>query len=181
MIVIIGRAGAGKTVQGKLLAEQLDCPWVSVGAIIRAKVTGELFNQMIQGHMLDDNKVLDLLMDELKRIGLDNQCILDGFPRTYFQNDWFISNIKNNTFKVDKVIHLIAPIDVAKDRLLKRARQDDHESAIKERFSEYDETITNIVASMQESGLDVIEIDAVKPVDEVNKLIIESLKQNGVN
>lgn len=177
LIVIIGRAGAGKTVQGKKLAEVLNCPWVSIGAIIRERVTGEMFNRMLQGKMLDDKDVFDLLLEELNRVdGLKNQSILDGFPRTNFQADWFINKVNDKTFKVNMVIHLLAPIEVAKKRLIKRARQDDHESAIAERFSEYDETISSILSRMNSAGLVVKEINADDNIDVVHQQILSALK-----
>jgi adenylate kinase family enzyme len=177
MIVIIGRAGVGKTVQGKKLAEVLGCPWVSVGDIIRRRVSGEMFNRMLEGKMLNDQKVLDLLLEELKHVGgLTGQSVLDGFPRTFFQTDWFIDRVKDKTFKVDVVIHLLVPVEVAKERLVKRARQDDHESAIAERFSEYDQTIDSILDRMHGAGLTIQEINGDDDVESVHKTILNAVK-----
>jgi adenylate kinase family enzyme len=35
MIIFMGVAGAGKSIQGKLLAEKLNCSWVSTGELLR--------------------------------------------------------------------------------------------------------------------------------------------------
>ena len=41
MIVFMGVAGSGKSVQGRMLADKLALPWLSTGEFLRMLVSGE--------------------------------------------------------------------------------------------------------------------------------------------
>ncbi len=41
MIIFMGVAGSGKSMQGKLLADTLGLPWLSTGEFLRMLISGE--------------------------------------------------------------------------------------------------------------------------------------------
>lgn len=174
MIIFTGIAGSGKSVQGQLLAQQLDCKWLSIGAVLREHVSGELKEKMLQGHMLDDQQVINYLEPLLHDAG-KSEYILDGFPRSLVQADWLIEQAQEHSWPIRAVIHLTIDREQAKDRLLNRGRPDDYEAAISERFAEYDATIRTIIERMRSENLNVCDVDGFGEIETVNQRIRQAL------
>ena len=57
MIVFFGPAGAGKSVQGQMLAARNGWRWLSAGQLLRDTRDPELFAQMRTGGLVDPEKV----------------------------------------------------------------------------------------------------------------------------
>ncbi len=176
MIVIVGVAGAGKTMQGTMLAAELGCEWISLGNILRQHITDERREKMLAGELISDSETIDILAEVFKAIDAEkNECILDGCPRTVRQAEWLDEQVKLGNAKITSIIHIIADKELVKERLLKRGRQDDHEAAIAERFREYDETIVPIVKLLQSRGYVVHEIDGEGSVEQVHQKVLEAI------
>jgi adenylate kinase len=179
MIILIGRAGTGKSTQGQRIAKDLNCEWVSVGNVLRAHMHGEQAKKMLSGHVLADEQVLPLLDDEIKRIGAgNNEFIMDGSPRTMKQAQWWVDKIKKGEVKMTAVIHLDASEEVSKKRLLARGRPDDHEEAIEERFNEYKKVILPILEYLEKEGMPVFHVNAERTPEEV-EVDIEKILADG--
>lgn len=177
MINLLGIAGSGKSTQGRLLAEYLHCPWVSMGQILREHVDEKIQKIMLEGKIIDDNIALPLVYDELKAQHADSkECILDGCPRTLAQAEWLAQKIKAGEIKMTAVIHLEMDPKIAHDRLLARGRHDDHEAAIAERFSEYKTTILPILDYLEQQGIKVYHISGEGSIEQVAARIHEVLK-----
>lgn len=177
MIVIIGRAGAGKTVQGKKLAEELGYAWVSPGALLRQKLKGEEAQKIIRGDLFNNSVIYDAITEEVKsQLKTKAGIVLEGFPRGQDQADWLIEQLKSGVFNIEAVIHLLAPKDLALSRLIKRARPDDNESAIKNRFNIYETQNPLILQKLALAGLKIHEINGEGSVDEVHQNILASIK-----
>jgi adenylate kinase len=178
MIVLIGRAGTGKSTQGQRIAKDLNCEWVSVGNVLRANMSGELAKKMLAGEILEDNQVLPLLDAEIKRIDAKkNEFILDGSPRTMTQAKWWVEKVKSGQVKATAVIHLDASEEVSKERLLSRGRPDDHEKAIQERFNEYEKVIIPILDYLEKENLPVYHVNAERSPEVVEAEIEEILEK----
>jgi adenylate kinase len=168
LIILIGRAGTGKSTQGQRIAKDLDCEWVSVGNVLRAHMSGEQTKKMLAGHVLADDQVLPLLDAEVKRINAaKTEFIMDGSPRTMKQAEWWVDKIKKGQVKMTAVIHLDASEEVAKKRLLARGRPDDHEQAIQERFNEYNKVILPILKYLEKEGMPVFHVNAERTPEAV--------------
>ena len=61
MIVFMGVAGAGKSVQGKLLARDLGFQWISTGEILRANLSGNRKKELLSGKLVGDEELIDLM------------------------------------------------------------------------------------------------------------------------
>lgn len=171
----MGVAGAGKSVQGRLLADTHGWPWLSTGEFLRMLISGEKRKAMAAGKLLDDQEIISLVRRALSLVDTDQEFVLDGFPRTVAQADWLLSQIKHGQLKATAVIHLKASSETVEKRLLSRGRQDDNQEAISERLREYKETIMPILNELKNSGIKIIEVDGEKSVDSVQAAIIESL------
>lgn len=176
MILLFGIAGSGKSVQGKLLADKLGCRWISTGEFLRMYAGPEKHRQMIQGELLNDEQVIAILDDVLKKLDKAEEAVLDGFPRTQNQANWLLEQNKEGHIKLTGVINLTADKDLVKQRLLTRARTDDNEAAIKNRFQEFEQTTLPIIESFKKSGVPVHNIDASQTVDQVHESILVALK-----
>jgi adenylate kinase len=176
MIVLFGIAGSGKSLQGKLLADKLGYRWISTGEFLRTYAEPEKHHQMIEGKLLNDEQVIAILDDVLKKLAKTEEAVLDGFPRTQNQANWLLEQNKEGHIKLTGVVNLTADKDLVKQRLLTRARPDDNEEAIKNRFLEFEQTTLPIIESFKKSGVPVHDIDASQTVDEVHKTILAALK-----
>jgi adenylate kinase len=175
MIIFMGVAGAGKSVQGRMLADQLALPWLSTGEFLRMLVAGERRKEMLAGKLLSDQEMIALIQKVLTLVPTNEEFILDGFPRTVDQAEWLMAQVKAGLLDVTAVFQIEASQEVVKARLLERGRQDDHHEAIAERFREYEQTIVPIVEKMKTSGVQIYTIDGEKPVREVHENILHVL------
>jgi len=160
MIVLMGVAGAGKSMQGRLFADEHGYAWISTGELFRVLVTGTRRQQMLEGKLLSDDEVIKLVDRTLKLINVDKEFLLDGFPRTKVKADWLLQQIHDGHLKLTAVINLAASPEVVKKRLLSRGRQDDTEAAIKKRFDEYEAVTLPILDYFRQEDCPVYDIDA---------------------
>jgi adenylate kinase len=172
----MGVAGAGKSMQGRKLADELGLPWVSTGEFLRMLISGEERKDMVAGKLLDDDEIIRLVQKVFTVINTEDEFILDGFPRTAAQADWLLSQIKHGQLPLTAVIHLTATQEVVKQRLLERGRQDDTDEAIAARFEEYEKNIVPILNQFKAAGAKVCDIDGDKSVAEVHDAIDAALQ-----
>jgi adenylate kinase len=175
MIIFTGVAGAGKSVQGKLLADELGYPWLSTGEFLRMLIAGERRKEMLAGKLLSDTEMIALMQKVLNLLPPDEEFVLDGFPRTPDQAEWLLAQVKAGLIDVTAVFRIDATREVVKDRLLRRGRQDDHHEAIEERFREFEHTIVPILEQFKEAGITVYQIDGQQEVRDVHKNIMRVL------
>src|SRR5437867_7795054 len=137
MIILMGVAGSGKSMQSKILADEHGYAWISTGEILRVLVTGKRRQEMLQGKLLSDEEMINILDKVLELIDIRQEFVLDGFPRTVPQADWLLEQTAQGRFTLSAVIHLTASEEVVRQRLIERGRVDDTEEAIAQRFEEY--------------------------------------------
>lgn len=172
MIILMGVAGAGKSMQGRLFADEHGYAWVSTGELFRVLVTGKRRQEMLAGKLLSDNEVIGLVDKTLKMIDLNQEFVLDGFPRTVQQADWLLQQVHSGRLKLSAIFNLNATRDVVKRRLLNRGRQDDTEQAIEQRFTEYETTTLPIIDYLKKEGVPVYEINADQSPKKVHDQIM---------
>jgi len=175
MILLMGPAGAGKSIQGHQLADQYGYAYISTGEIFRVLITGKRRNEMLQGKLLSDEEVIRVVDKVLELVDTKEQFILDGFPRTKPQIDWLLSQSKDGRFGLPVVINLEVPEDVVYERLQKRARLDDTVEAISYRYQQYRGVTQPLLAYMEEKGLEVFDIDAARDPQAVHRDILRAL------
>jgi adenylate kinase len=168
MIVLMGVAGSGKSMQGRLLADEHGYAWISTGEVLRVLITGKRRQEMLEGKLLADWEVIEILDKILDLINVKEEFVLDGFPRTVAQADWLLEQVRRERFELSAVVHLAASEDVVKQRLLKRGRQDDKEDSITERFTEYRSVTLPILKHLEEEGVPIFTIDAAQTAEEVH-------------
>lgn len=176
MIIFMGVAGSGKSVQGKTLADHLALPWLSTGEFLRMLIAGDKRREMIAGKLLEDKEIITLVQKIFSMIHADGEFILDGFPRTTAQADWLLNQVKHGQLNITAVVHLVADEQTVLQRLLGRGRQDDTEEAIRERFEEYEAQVKPIIEHFKEAHIPVYDINGDQTPDVVQSDILKALK-----
>ncbi len=175
MILLMGSAGAGKSLQGHQLADQYGYAYISTGEIFRVLITGKRRNEMLQGKLLSDEEVINVIDKVLDLIDTKDQFLLDGFPRTKPQVDWLLEQHKLGRLPLPSVINLEVTEDVIRERLQKRGRLDDNDEAINFRFHQYQAVTRPLLEYMKKKGLEVVDIDANRDPRIIHRDILRAL------
>ena len=188
-IILLGPPGVGKGTYAEILKEKLELPHISTGDILRemAKEDTEegknIKEIMDKGNLIPDELITEILKKRLKKEDCKNGFILDGYPRTIPQAE----SLKK-IIKMDKVIDYAAKDEIILQRLGGRlkngicdncggelyTREDQTDEAIKERLKVYRNQTEPLIEYYQKEEL-LIEIDANAGLDQVDKIIGESL------
>jgi adenylate kinase len=168
---MMGVAGAGKSVQGRWIADEIGLPWLSTGEFLRMLVTGKRRKEMLAGKLLDDSEMIELADKIFHMIDVKQEFILDGFPRTIGQADWLIAQHKAGLINISTVVHLEASEKVVTERLLERGRQDDTKEAIAARFAEYHAVTIPIIKDFENKGITVHHVKGEGTPEEIHQKI----------
>jgi len=90
-LIMLGAPGAGKGTQADVLARRRGLPKVSTGDILRQGIKDQLpvalvaKAKMDRGELVDDETMVAIVRERLRRPDVDAGFILDGFPRTVDQ------------------------------------------------------------------------------------------------
>jgi adenylate kinase len=175
MIIFMGVAGSGKSSQGRRLADERGLPWLSTGEFLRMLLAGQKRKDMVAGKLLGDQEIIELVRKIFAIVDTSQEFVLDGFPRTLAQADWLLNQVKHGQLQVTAVVHLQASEDEVLKRLLARGRADDTQTAIEERFEEYEQAVKPILEHFKAAGIKVIDVDGVQPVAQVYQAINQAL------
>jgi len=125
-LILLGPPGAGKGTQAKLLIDRYGIPQISTGDILRAAVkagtsAGLRANEfMLQGSLVPDDLVIEIIKDRLHLPDSVKGFILDGFPRTVAQADALNSMLHSAGRVIDHVISINVDNDILLQRVIGR-------------------------------------------------------------
>jgi len=175
MIVFFGPAGAGKSVQGQILAARMDWRWLSAGQLLRDTKDVALVQTMHQGDMVPHEDIVKIMSDAILHAAHIDQLILDGFPRQLEQAQWLIESQPNH----GRAVALIVVLEVPRDELLKRlnirGRADDTPEAIDKRLNIYRQEMYPILNYFTEQHVPVVHIDGTGSVGQVHDRVVAEL------
>jgi adenylate kinase len=175
MIVFFGPAGAGKSVQGQMLAARQGWRWLSAGQLLRDTHDIELIKEMQTGQLVDTEKVNRLMGDALARAKNMDRVILDGFPRELSQAKWLVSTQPEHQRSIQLVVVLEVPRSELLKRIEVRGRLDDTPEAVDERLKIYRTEMYPILSYLTEQGVNIAHIDGTGTVGQVHDRIMEEL------
>ncbi|MDR3176281.1 MAG: adenylate kinase [Desulfovibrio sp.] len=124
-ILFFGPNGSGKGTQGALLKKKFGLAHIESGAIFREHIGGgsELGKKakvfIDRGDLVPDEITIPMVLETLKSKGA-NGWLLDGFPRNTAQARKLWEEIQKACLKLDYVVEIALPRDIAKKRILGR-------------------------------------------------------------
>jgi len=204
--VIMGVQGSGKGTQAKLLAAAYDLVHISVGDIFRwhlehhTKLAARIRRTIGQGHLVGDEVVEEIIRDRLAIHDWNFGFILDGFPRSVHQAEFFLES-----YDIDAVVHIEVADDVVLQRIVNRrictkcgldynlifhrptvpdvcdvckgklvARDDDTPAAVRQRLADYHARTEPILALFRKKEL-VVVVDGTRTVEVMQAELREKL------
>ncbi|MDD4358704.1 MAG: nucleoside monophosphate kinase [Candidatus Pacebacteria bacterium] len=188
VLSIIGKSGAGKGTQVKLLRDEFGFKYVGSGDLLRKRkethdFTGNKVASVIDvGGISPSSIVFKLCIDEFENIkneGIGSGIVIDGAPRKPLEArmieeamDWY------EWLDDYKVIVIDISDEEVLRRLLKRGelegRSDDTEEGIRKRLEWYKEFVEPSIEFFEEKGK-VIRINGEQSVEDVYKEIKQKL------
>ena len=175
MIIFFGPAGAGKSVQGQILAARQGWRWLSAGQLLRDSRDEEMIRHMQSGELVKPERVNTIIGEALERAKDISRVILDGFPRQLVQAKWLVESRATHGRPVNLVIVLEVPRSELLQRLHVRGRVDDTPEAIDERLKIYRQEMYPILSYLSDQGVSIAHIDGTGTVGQVHDRIMDEL------
>lgn len=195
--VIMGVQGCGKGTQAVMLARDYDLVHISVGDIFRwniqnhTKLAAQVRRIINAGNLVSDDVVEGVIRQRLQEHDWNFGFILDGFPRSRKQAQFFLES-----YDIDAVIHIDVSDEVVMERVLSRrlcsecgldynliqhrpripdqcdvckgkllTREDDNESAIRKRIADYHEKTAPLLDLFRRKELVIKTDGSLSPED----------------
>ena len=180
MIVFFGPAGAGKSMQGQMLAARHHWRWLSTGQLLRDTKNPEVLELLQTGDLASDELIGRVLGQALEKAQDIERIILDGFPRNTNQANWLIDEQEKLGRKIDLAIVLEVPRAEIAERLRVRGRADDTPEVIDARLNIYRKEIYPILNLLSENNIPIAHVHGVGTVGQVHDAIEAELEDRGV-
>jgi len=183
-ILLLGPQGSGKGTQAKRIAEAHGLPHIATGDMLREAVEagtdlGRRVRPILEsGRLVPDELMVELIRERLEQPDTEPGFILDGFPRTLAQADALDAMLREIGRELDVVFEFQLDDDVARERMLGRAREenraDDTPEAIETRLRLYHEQTEPVIEHYRATGK-LVGVHADRPVGEVFREIEQVL------
>ena len=186
-IVFFGPPGSGKGTQAKLLASQFNIVHLSTGDILREKLKEkddlsiQLKEIMSSGNLVSDKLLNQIITEKLNSRDCIKGFILDGYPRTTHQSDFFLSFLDQKKMQLDYVFDFQINLNLVKKRILFRSKQekrsDDNLHTIKTRIDKYMSDTYPVSEYFSNKFKNIyFKMDASKEISNIQKELIKTLK-----
>lgn len=173
MILFFGPTGAGKSMQGQMLAVRQGWKWLSTGEMLRESKDEGVIEVLKSGELVSDELTYEVFDAAIRDARAKNyeKTIVDGFPRTKEQAEWLADYMEKNGEKIDVVVVLEVPETEIMKRLEKRGRMEDTPETIARRMTIYRQKMYPVLGSFAEEGVKIIHLDGTGTAGEVHDRI----------
>jgi len=178
MILLFGPTGAGKSLQGQMLAVRQGWKWLSTGEMLRKSEDPAVIATLKSGELVSDEltyQVFEKAVQDAREKQYPN-IIVDGFPRTKDQAAWLAQYMDTLQEKIDEVIVLEVPEGEIAQRLAKRARMEDTPETIAKRMTIYRQKMYPVLGIFAEDGVRIVHLDGTGTAGEVHDRIYTEVK-----
>lgn len=176
MIIFFGPAGAGKSVQGQILAARFGWRWLSTGQLLRDTHDAKLLKKMSTGALVENEVANQVMLNALHRSKDLDHVIVDGFPREFSQAKWLLQTQPEHNRSIAMVVVLEVPKSELIRRLTLRGRADDTAEAIEERLQIYRKQMYPILAFFNEQHIPITHVDGTGTVGQIHDRIVKELE-----
>lgn len=176
MILFFGPAGAGKSVQGQMLAARHGWRWISAGQLLRDTHDIELLKEINKGHLVNNDHINAIVGEALARSKDIDHLILDGFPRKLEQAQWLVAAQTEHARSISLCLVLEVPREELFKRLKVRGRVDDTPDSIEERLKIYRQEIYPILTYLTDQNVKIAHIEGTGSVGQVHDRIEAEIK-----
>lgn len=179
MILLFGPTGAGKSLQGQMLAVRQSWKWLSTGEMLRQSGDPEVIATLKAGELVSDELTYQVFQEAVQH-ARDKQypnIIVDGFPRTKDQAAWLAHYMETLSERIDEVIVLEVPEAEIMSRLAKRARMEDTPETIAKRMAIYRQKMYPVLGIFAEDGVKIVHLDGTGSAGEVHDRIYAEVKE----
>ena len=179
MILMFGPTGAGKSVQGKMMAARQDWKWISTGEILRQSDDPDVIERLKRGELIDDELTFEVFKKAIQGAKADNypNVIIDGFPRTKEQASWLADYMEKNNERIDLVVALEVPETEIMKRLDLRGRMEDTPETIAKRMTIYRQKMYPVLGIFAEQGIKIVHLNGIGTAGEVHDRIYDEVSE----
>lgn len=148
LVVLMGPTGAGKSVQGDLLAQDLNGVHLSSGNLLRQDPKAAAM--IADGMLAPAAEVERIVAAAVAAVPDDQPIILDGFPRTMSNVRWMDEQLPGLGRTVDAVVLIELDVATVLQRLGSRGRADDTPEAVQAKLDEFNDKTRPVIEHYEE-------------------------------
>lgn len=126
IIVMLGAPGAGKGTVGKALSTRTGINYITTGDAFRkimqedTELGKEIKKCIEEGKLVPDDLAIRIFEERILPRDINEDMILDGYPRTEVQAEHFDELLQKNNLKISWVINIDTPKELIIDRVVNR-------------------------------------------------------------
>lgn len=182
MILLFGPTGAGKSMQGQMLAARTGWKWLSTGEMLRSSSDPAIIQILKGGDLVSDGLTFEVFNEAVQdaRAKQYENIIVDGFPRTKQQAEWLASYLEKTGEKIDIVVVLEVSESEIMRRLEKRGRMEDTPETIAKRMTIYRQKMYPILGTFAEDHVKVVHLEGAGTAGEIHDRLYGEIESNGL-
>ena len=175
VVLILGPPAAGKGTQSRLLAEHLRAAHVSSGQALRESRDPAIVARLARGELARTEDFLRVVGDAIREVPATTPIVLDAVGRMLPEAEWLSATLDRLGRPLRRVLYLVVDEREARERSMRRGRDDDDPSAQPLRWQRYREETVPVVEYYRRRGI-LTEVDGDGAVDDVAARVRDALE-----
>lgn len=180
MILLFGPTGAGKSMQGQMLAVRMGWKWLSTGQMLRDSNDPEVIHILKSGDLVSNELTYEVFDKAVQEANAEHypKIIVDGFPRTKTQAEWLSHYLRRINRSIKLVVVLEVPETEIMKRLELRGRMEDTPDTIAKRMKIYRQKMYPVLGIFAQDGIKIVHLDGTGTAGEVHDRLYAEVVEN---